>query len=69
MRITVLHPDLGIGGAERLVLDVVAAYKSAGHDVSIVTNHFSPTHCFDDALLYKDGAFFNGFEMSHCCPF
>jgi hypothetical protein len=55
MKIVILHPDLGIGGAERLVLDAALAYKEDGHEVSIVTNQFSENHCFADALKFKEG--------------
>uniref|UniRef100_A0AC34FH69 Alpha-1,3/1,6-mannosyltransferase ALG2 n=1 Tax=Panagrolaimus sp. ES5 TaxID=591445 RepID=A0AC34FH69_9BILA len=50
MKIVFLHPDLGIGGAERLVVDAAVALKSKGHEIRIVTNQFSPTHCFQDVL-------------------
>lgn len=51
-RIVFLHPDLGIGGAERLVVDAALALKKNGHDVSFVTTHHDPDHCF---LETKDG--------------
>ncbi|KAI6191309.1 Alpha-1,3/1,6-mannosyltransferase ALG2 [Aphelenchoides bicaudatus] len=54
MKIAILHPDLGIGGAERLVLDAALAYREDGHDVCIVTNQFSEDHCFADALKFKN---------------
>ncbi|CAM1329056.1 ALG2 (predicted), partial [Pycnogonum litorale] len=52
-RIVFLHPDLGIGGAERLIIDSAVALKSVGHDVSIVTCHYNPNHSFDET---KDGS-------------
>ncbi|KZC13576.1 PREDICTED: alpha-1,3/1,6-mannosyltransferase ALG2 [Dufourea novaeangliae] len=51
-RITFLHPDLGIGGAERLVVDAALALKKKGHDVNFVTTHHDPDHCFSET---KDG--------------
>ncbi|XP_050354787.1 alpha-1,3/1,6-mannosyltransferase ALG2 [Nymphalis io] len=54
VKILFLHPDLGIGGAERLVLDAALAFKSKGHDVAFYTNHHDPTHCFAET---KDGTF------------
>lgn len=30
MRVTVLHPDLGIGGAERLIVDAALALQTKG---------------------------------------
>ena len=46
--IVFLHPDLGIGGAERLVVDAALALKSRGHSVQFVTNHHDPGHCFEE---------------------
>lgn len=51
-RILLLHPDLGVGGAERLVVDAALALKSGGHDVKFVTTHHDPNHCFMET---KDG--------------
>ncbi|KAL8732486.1 MAG: hypothetical protein Q9166_002700 [cf. Caloplaca sp. 2 TL-2023] len=50
--IVFFHPDLGIGGAERLVLDAALALKSKGHRVTIFTSYCDPGHCFDEA---RDG--------------
>ncbi|KAL9002777.1 MAG: hypothetical protein Q9188_004304, partial [Gyalolechia gomerana] len=44
-----LHPDLGIGGAERLILDSALALQSHGHTITIFTSHRDPDHCFDEA--------------------
>ncbi|EAT78713.2 hypothetical protein SNOG_14088 [Parastagonospora nodorum SN15] len=46
------HPDLGIGGAERLVVDAAVALQARGHVVTIFTSHCDPRHCFDEA---RDG--------------
>ncbi|KAJ0172311.1 hypothetical protein K1T71_012284 [Dendrolimus kikuchii] len=54
VKIIFLHPDLGIGGAERLVLDAALAFKKKGHDVAFFTNHHDPTHCFAET---RDGTF------------
>uniref|UniRef100_A0A182SWH4 Alpha-1,3/1,6-mannosyltransferase ALG2 n=1 Tax=Anopheles maculatus TaxID=74869 RepID=A0A182SWH4_9DIPT len=48
VRILFVHPDLGIGGAERLVVDAALALQSKGHTVSFLTNHHDPAHCFDE---------------------
>ncbi|GIY29238.1 hypothetical protein CDAR_206671 [Caerostris darwini] len=53
MKIVFLHPDLGIGGAERLIVDAAVALKSKGHEINIVTNHHDPNHCFSET---KDGS-------------
>lgn len=50
MRILFVHPDLGIGGAERLVVDAAIALQNKGHAVSFLTNHHDPTHCFDETI-------------------
>lgn len=48
MRLLFLHPDLGIGGAERLVVDAALALQNRGHSVSFLTNHHDPSHCFEE---------------------
>ncbi|CAG9567920.1 unnamed protein product [Danaus chrysippus] len=50
VKIIFLHPDLGVGGAERLVLDAGLAFKSKGHDVIYYTNHHDPSHCFAETM-------------------
>lgn len=48
LKVTFIHPDLGIGGAERLVLDVANALSKHGHEVSFVTNHCDKSHAFEE---------------------
>ena len=48
------HPDLGIGGAERLVIDAAVGLQNLGHKVVIFTSHCDPSHCFDEA---RDGKY------------
>lgn len=48
-----LHPDLGIGGAERLILDAALGLKARGHQVTIYTSHRDTSHCFEEA---RDGS-------------
>lgn len=50
--VTFLHPDLGIGGAERLILDAALALQSRGHAVTIYTSYRDTRHCFEEA---RDG--------------
>ena len=50
--IVFFHPDLGIGGAERLVIDAAVGLKGLGYRVVIYTSHCDPNHCFDEA---RDG--------------
>ena len=51
-KIVFVHPDLGIGGAERLVIDAAVGLQNLGHKVTILTSHCDPTHCFEEA---RDG--------------
>ncbi|KAL0940406.1 Alpha-1,3/1,6-mannosyltransferase alg-2 [Colletotrichum truncatum] len=46
------HPDLGIGGAERLVVDAAVGLQNRGHKVVIFTSHCDKGHCFEEA---RDG--------------
>ncbi|KAL4816912.1 hypothetical protein BDW67DRAFT_161111 [Aspergillus spinulosporus] len=50
--ITIIHPDLGIGGAERLIIDVALALQNTGHKVTVYTSHRDKSHCFEEA---RDG--------------
>uniref|UniRef100_A0A336MK63 Alpha-1,3/1,6-mannosyltransferase ALG2 n=1 Tax=Culicoides sonorensis TaxID=179676 RepID=A0A336MK63_CULSO len=52
VKILFVHPDLGIGGAERLVVDAALALQNKGHTVRMLTNHHDPNHCFEET---KDG--------------
>ncbi|XP_077125595.1 alpha-1,3/1,6-mannosyltransferase ALG2 isoform X1 [Ranitomeya variabilis] len=45
-----IHPDLGIGGAERLVVDAALALKSRGCRVQIWTAHYDVNHCFSETI-------------------
>ncbi|XP_059051962.1 alpha-1,3/1,6-mannosyltransferase ALG2 [Achroia grisella] len=54
VKVLFLHPDLGIGGAERLVLDAALAFKRKGHEVAFYTNHHDASHCFAET---RDGTF------------
>ncbi|KAM0717361.1 hypothetical protein Q7P37_007213 [Cladosporium fusiforme] len=50
--IVFVHPDLGIGGAERLVIDAAVGLQSRGHKVTVLTSYRDTNHCFDEA---RDG--------------
>ncbi|KAK8038903.1 hypothetical protein PG993_007314 [Apiospora rasikravindrae] len=63
--IVFLHPDLGIGGAERLVVDAAVGLQNRGHKVVIFTSHCDPTHCFDEA---RDGTSFPSVGSGNYLP-
>ncbi|KAF2755392.1 UDP-Glycosyltransferase/glycogen phosphorylase [Pseudovirgaria hyperparasitica] len=50
--IVFFHPDLGIGGAERLIVDAAVGLQNLGHKVTIFTSHCDRSHCFEEA---RDG--------------
>lgn len=52
MQIAFLHPDLGVGGAERLVVDAAVGLQQRGHHVTMFTQHRDRQHCFEEA---RDG--------------
>lgn len=52
LRIAFVHPDLGIGGAERLVVDAAVALQRAGHEVRLYTARHEASHCFEET---RDG--------------
>jgi len=52
LNVVFLHPDLGIGGAERAIIDAAMALKSRGHRVTMLTAHHDTSHCFDET---RDG--------------
>ena len=52
MKIAFFHPDLGIGGAERLIVDSVVALSNNQNDVVIFTNYYNPRRCFEDASTF-----------------
>ena len=57
--IVFFHPDLGIGGAERLVIDAAVGLQDIGHKVTIFTSHCDSGHCFDEA---RDGSSSGAFD-------
>lgn len=48
MKVTVLHLDLGIGGAEQLIVNVGTVMQELGHNVVMLTSHHDPNHCFEE---------------------
>ncbi|KAJ3056289.1 Alpha-1,3-mannosyltransferase-like protein [Rhizophlyctis rosea] len=48
LKVAFIHPDLGIGGAERLVVDAAIGLQSRGHAVTMFTSHHDPSHSFQE---------------------
>jgi alpha-1,3/alpha-1,6-mannosyltransferase len=48
LNIAFLHPELGLGGAERLVVDAAVQLHRAGHRVVLFTTHYDPAQCFEE---------------------
>ncbi|EPQ28523.1 uncharacterized protein PFL1_03826 [Pseudozyma flocculosa PF-1] len=47
LRIGFIHPDLGIGGAEKFIVDAAVSLQELGHEVVIFTSHHDTKHCFE----------------------
>jgi len=54
LKIAICHPDLGIGGAERLIVDAAVELASRGHEVHVFTAHHDRRRCFEETV---DGHF------------
>eukprot|EP01040_Poterioochromonas_malhamensis_P000027 gene27-29_t len=48
LKIIVLHLDLGIGGAEQLIVSVSKAVQELGHEVTLMTTHHDINHAFEE---------------------
>jgi hypothetical protein len=46
--IAIVHPDLGLGGAERLIVDAATALQRKGHRVTVFTSHHDKAHAFPE---------------------
>jgi alpha-1,3/alpha-1,6-mannosyltransferase len=46
LKVAFLHPDLGLGGAERLVVDCAVGLVNNGHNVSMYTSHYEAKRSF-----------------------
>ena len=53
LRVCFVHPDLGIGGAEMLVVNAAMSLVDREREVVILTSHHDPKHCFHETL--QDG--------------
>jgi alpha-1,3/alpha-1,6-mannosyltransferase len=62
-RVAFLHPDLGLGGAERLVVDAAVELSRFGHTVDMYTAYYDENRCFhetrsgDFAVIVSGGWF------------
>lgn len=59
LNIGILHPDLGIGGAERLIVDIALSLNDE-NNLAIYTSHYDPNHCFEETKslsVYQIGDF------------
>ena len=52
LKVCFIHPDLGQGGAEKLVVDTAVAVQAGGHQVEILTGFHDPNRCFEET---RDG--------------
>ena len=61
MKVSILHLDLGIGGAEKLIVSIALALKQtkninnlneevSSHTVTVYTTHHDKTHCFEETV-------------------
>jgi hypothetical protein len=75
-RVVFLHPDLGIGGAERLVVDAALALQAKGHQVHTFSIYyvelgicyffpFSLFRYFNAAIRYRYSATFLNFAIRY----
>ncbi|KAL0223769.1 hypothetical protein P9112_003159 [Eukaryota sp. TZLM1-RC] len=75
LNIAFIHPDLGLGGAERLVVDAAAGLRDKSHTVSFWTAYFNPNRCFDelkgsDAIpVHTHGSWFPRSVFGKCIAF
>lgn len=63
-RIAILHPDLGIGGAEQLIINVALSLQQRGYEVTIYTPFFDPNRCLQDAKQCNVSVKGNWFPVS-----
>lgn len=50
LRVAFVHLDLGIGGAEQLIVQAAVGLVRKGHKVTLYTSHHDPGHCFPETI-------------------
>jgi alpha-1,3/alpha-1,6-mannosyltransferase len=50
LSICFVHPDLGLGGAEMLVVETAAALSRRGHHVEVFTSYHDPKRAFSETI-------------------
>ncbi|KAK9937839.1 hypothetical protein M0R45_014607 [Rubus argutus] len=50
LNVAIIHPDLGIGGAERLIVDAAVELASHGHKVHVFTSDHDKNRCFEETI-------------------
>ncbi|KAF3644805.1 putative beta-1,3-galactosyltransferase 14-like [Capsicum annuum] len=68
MNVAIIHPDLGIGGAERLIVDAAMELASLGHKVHIFTSHHDKNRCFEETLSGQKSYSLNS-SHAPLCPY
>ena len=75
LKIAFCHPDLGLGGAERLIVDAAQELATRGHRVDVYTAYYDPDRCFEETkrgdfrVVVRGGWFprsFGGRAMALC---
>lgn len=65
MKVVWIHPDLGIGGAERFVVNV-ATHICKSHELDILVTHFDASRCFDETHVLRVRPHFSWIPRNIC---
>lgn len=49
-KVAFIHLDLGIGGAENLIVNAAKGLQDRGHEVTIYTAHHDPKRAFKETV-------------------
>mmetsp|Transcript_3961 Transcript_3961/g.13925 ORF Transcript_3961/g.13925 Transcript_3961/m.13925 type:complete len:453 (+) Transcript_3961:129-1487(+) len=65
LRVAFVHPDLGLGGAERLVVDAAQELATGSHKckVQIYTSHHNENRCFEETMALKPNGLQRDFDV------